>query len=252
MSGETHPSSTARRGNVPTNAITRGVHADRGPFSAKSDVGCQQCGFKANTERDAQNIDKFAGETITSGNELSNGSFEDWTGGNPDSWTENSGSITQETTVGNFESSDDGTSSALFTRSGSDISVSQAVATPSDFNDDVVIFRARVKSVTNDVIRLRMDINGTSHFSSYNVAQQNFQELSISVNTPVTVSSLTVYILADDQNGTAYVDQSIIKRNGNPTTASVDSGCPHCGSFDFNTGLDFLGRNPKTQPETAN
>lgn len=238
--GETHPSSTARRGNVPSNAITKGVHADRGPYSANTEVWCQQCGFRCNTQRDASGIDEFVGETITSGNELTNGSFENWTGGNPDDWTENSGSVTQETTEGNFEWTDDGTSSSLFTRSGSDISVSQAASTPSDFNDNIIIFRARVKSTTNDVIRLRLDINGTSYYSSYNVAQQRFQELSISVNNPITVSSLTVYILADNQDGSAYVDTAILARNGNSTTASVDIGCPHCGSFDYNSGLSFI------------
>ena len=237
--GELHPSSTARRGNVPSNAVIQGIHADRGPFSAATEVWCQQCGFRCNTQRDAKGINEFAGETITAKNELSNGSFENWTAGDPDNWTENSGTITQETTDGNFEWSDDGTSSAKFTRSGSDISVSQAEGTPSDFNDQRVIFRVRVKSATNGVIRLRMDINGTSHFSRYNVAQQRFQELSISVNVPETVTSLTVFILADDQNGTAYVDTTILARSGNPSTVSGSSGCPHCHSFDYNSGLSF-------------
>ena len=238
--GETHPSATARRGNVPSTAITKGIHADSGPFSANTEVWCQQCGFRCNTQRDAHGIDVFVGETITSGNILTNGSFENWTGGNPDNWTENSGSITQETTSGNFEWTDDGTSSAKFARSGSDISVSQTPATPSNFNDNRVTFRTRVKCVTNDVIRLRMDINGTSYYSNYNVAQQRFQELSISVNAPETVSSLAVYILADNQDGTAYVDAAFLSRSGNPTTDSVDSGCPHCGSFDYNSGLNFI------------
>jgi len=238
--GELHPSNTARRGNVPADAVTKGVHADRGPFPAANEVWCQQCGFRCNTSRDARNINQFAGESITSGNELSNGSFENWTGGNPDNWTEDSGSITQESTAGNFDSSDDGASSASFTRSGSDVSVSQAASTPSDFNSNRVIFRARVKSATNDVIRLRMDVNGTSYYSGYSVAQQRFQELSVSVNAPVSVSSLTVYILADNQDGTAYIDQAILARDGNPSTVSADSGCPHCSSFDYNTGLNFV------------
>ena len=238
--GELHPSATARRGNVPSNAVTKGIHADRGPFSAATEVWCQQCGFRCNTQRDAHGINIFSGETISSKNALTNGSFENWTAGNPDDWTENSGTITQETTSGNFEWSDAGTSSAKFTRNGSDISVSQAASTPSDFNENRVIFRIRVKSLVNGVIRLRMDINGTSHFSSYNVAQQRFQELSISVNAPETVSSLTVYILADNQDGTAYVDTAILARSGNPTTVSSGSGCPHCHSFDYNSGLSFI------------
>ena len=238
--GDLHPSKTARHGNVPSSAITKGIHKDVGPFSANTEVWCRQCGFRCNTQRDARNINEFAGETITSGNELSNGSFENWTAGSPDNWTVNAGSVTEETTVGNYDWTDAGSSSAKFTRSGSDISISQAASTPSDFNSNIVIFRVRVKSATNDVVGLRMDINSDFHYSSYNVAQQMFQELSIKVKAPSSVTSLTVYVLADNQDGTAYVDQSILMRDGNPTTVSVTGGCPHCGSFDYNTGLQPL------------
>lgn len=231
--GELHPSATARQGNVPSDAVTKGIHADKEPYPAASEVWCRQCGFRCNTKRDARNLNKFAGETITSGNELSNGSFENWTGGNPDDWTENSGTITQVTTAGNYEWTDGGFSSALFARSGSDISVSQAASTPSDFNGNRIIFRTRVKCATNDVIRLRMDINGVSYYSNYNTAQQRFQELSISVNAPETVSSLTVYVLADNQDGSAYIDIATLMRNGNPTTSAVNNGCPHCGSSSY-------------------
>ena len=161
-----------------------------------------------------------------------NGSFENWTGGSPDYWGL-SGTVTQVTTAGFFDPSDDGTSSARIIRSGLSISLNQEIITPSTFNNQHITFRARVKSSTNNVIRLRMDMNGTSYYSSYNIAHQRFQEISISVQAPVTVSSLTVYILADNANGTAYVDQSILARDGNPTTASVTAGCPHCGSFNY-------------------
>jgi hypothetical protein len=213
--------------------------------------------------RDIRNVDQFAGETIGQGflitdhgypsrseidagdtyegsersttslsAELSNGSFEDWTAGNPDDWTL-SGTVTQETSAGYFDDSDDGLSSAKVTRSGSDISLSQAMSTPSDFNSNTVIFRARVKSSTNDVIRLRVTVNSVNYDSAYNLAQQNFQELSVLVICPATVSSLTVVILADNANGTAYVDRCILHRSGNPTTATVSAGCPHCGSFNY-------------------
>jgi hypothetical protein len=230
--GELHPSPTARYGNCPSDAVTKGINADNNPPSANKFVWCKQCGFRCNLDRDAKGINEFAGETITSGTDLSNGSFEDWTGGNPDDWTL-TGTVTQETSSGYFDDSDDGTSSAKVTRSGSDISLSQVMATPSDFNSNIVAFRVRVKSSTSEIIRLRMTVNSTDYYSSYNSAQQNFQELYILVKCPATVSSLTVYILADNANGIAYIDQAILARSGNPTTVAVSAGCPHCGSYDY-------------------
>ena len=241
---ELHPSSTARTGNIPTNAVTHGIHADKGPFSALTEVWCQQCGFRCNTQRDAKGINEFDGTTITSANDLSNGSFEDWTAGSPDSWTV-SGSLTQEITDGFFEWSDDGTSSAKAVRSGSDISISQSASTPSDFNDNTLRFRIRVKSTTNRVIRLQVDVNSDTFYSDYNIGQQRFQELSLLVKCPSSVSSLTVYILADSQDGTAYIDQAILARDGNSTTASVQSGCPHCSSFAYNSRPEPLLNNNK-------
>lgn len=243
--------------------VTKGVNQDVGAFPATKDVYCKQCGFPCNSARDAKNVDEFAGEDIGRGfsitdhgypsrseveagdtyegsertttnlsTELSNGSFEDWTAGNPDNWTV-AGTVTESTTEGYFDSSDDGVSALAITRAGSDISLSQAMATPSDFNSNTVIFRARVKSSTNEVIRLRVDVNSVSYYSSYNIAQQRFQELSVLIICPVTVSSLTVYILADNANGTAYIDQCILHRSGNQTTATQRAGCPHCGSYNY-------------------
>jgi hypothetical protein len=259
-----HPSSTAKEGHLPSEGVVhRGINADIGAFKATKDVYCKQCGFPCNLNRNAKNVDEFAGETIGYGfkitdhgyptrseidagdiyegsersttslsAELSNGSFEDWTAGNPDSWTL-SGSVTEETSSGYFDDSDDGTSSCRITRSGSDISLSQTLATPSDFNDNTIVFRARVKSSTAEVIRLRVDVNSVTYYSTYNYAQQNFQELSCMVICPATVSSLTVYILADNANGTAYIDQCILRRSGNLTTVSMVAGCSHCGSYNY-------------------
>lgn len=229
---ELHPSPTARTGTIETNAITKGRHADVGAFPAAKEVWCRQCGFRCNLDRDARSANEYSGETITSGNVLSNGSFENWTAGSPDSWTV-SGSVTQATSAGNYDDSDDGSNSCQITRNGSNVSLSQAIGIPSNFNNNTLRFRARVKSSVNGVVRLRVSVNSTDYYSSYNIAQQNFQELSILVKCPATVSSLTVYILADNANGTVYIDQSVLARDGNPTTASVNSGCPHCGSFDY-------------------
>jgi len=256
---ELHPSKTARSGNILSKAVTRGVNADLGPFSASKEVWCRQCGFRCNLERDARNIDEFAGETIGKGftitdhdydapgedldydgtsrttsdlsEELSNGSFEDWTAGSPDDWTL-SGSVTETTTSGYYDY-DGGVTSCEITRDGSDISLSQTEATPSNFNSNDIVFRARVKSGVNEVIRLQVDINGTSYYSHYNIAQQRFQELSINLKCPATVSSLTVYILADSVDDTAYVDSVILARSGNPTTVTASAGCPHCSSYNY-------------------
>lgn len=229
---ELHPSPTSRTGHLKSDAVTRGPNADIGPFSANKDVYCRQCGFPCNLDRDARNVDEFIGETITSGNEISNGSFESWTGGNPDSWTL-SGSVTQATTAGYYDPSDDGASSAQITKTSSTISLSQSDSTPSDFNGNIVTFRARVKSLTEGVIRLRLTINGTIYYSNYNIAQQRFQELVVTQICPASVSSLSVAILADNASGTAYVDQVVLGRNGNPTTMIISAGCPGCGSFNY-------------------
>ena len=262
---ELHPSPTAKTGNLPSDAVvTKGINSDVGAYPATKDVYCRQCGFPCNTVRDAKKLDQFAGETISQGftitdhgypsrseidagdtyegserstttlsAELSNGSFEDWTAGSLDNWTTAGTTVAEETSAGYYDDSDDGTSSAKLTRADSDISLSQAMSTPSDFNSNTVIFRVRVKSSTNEVIRLRVTINSVNYYSSYNIAQQNFQELSCLVICPATVSSLTVYILADNANGTAYVDQAILARSGNTTTAAVNSGCPMCGSSNY-------------------
>ena len=227
-----HPSSTARTGNIPSNAVTRGRHRDIGPFSADKEVWCRQCGFRCNLDRDARNVNQFAGETITSGNVLSNGSFEDWTASSPDDWTL-SGSVTQETTSGYYDWRDDGVSCVKKVRDGSSISLIQDASTPSDFNSNTLIFGVRVKSITNGIVRLRVDVNSTSYYSKYNVAQQRFQELSLLVNCSASVSSLTVYILVDNADGTAYVDSATLMRSGDPTTAAISAGCPHCGSFNY-------------------
>lgn len=260
MSLNLHPSQTARQGNIPTNAVTTGINKDTGAFPAHKEVWCRQCGFRCNLARDARGLNQFAGETIGKGltvtdhdydsgadqdyngsgrsttslsEELSNGSFEDWTGSNPDNWTVGSGSVSQETSAGYFDNSDDGISSMKIVRNGSDISVSQSPITPSDFNSNNIIFRARVKSLTNGVVKVRVTINSVNYDSSYNVAQQNFQELIVKAKAPTSVSSLTCYVLADSQDGTAWVDQCFLSRSGNPTTASVSAGCPHCGSFNY-------------------
>jgi len=262
---ELHPSRTARQGNLPSDdVVTKGINQDIGAFPATKDVYCKFCGFVCNLKKDLRHIDAFAGETIAQGftisdhgypsrseidagdtyegserstttlsAELSNGSFEDWTGGNPDHWTL-SGSVTQTTTEGYFDPSDSGVSSAQIVRSSSTISLLQTMGTPSDFNSNTVTFRARVKCGTNEVVRLSVVVNSTlTYYSNYNIAQQRFQDLTLTVICPSTVSSLTVYILADNANGTAYVDQAILARSGNPTTASVSAGCPHCGSYNY-------------------
>lgn len=229
---ELHPSPTAKQGSHVSEAITKGLHADVAPFSANKEVYCKQCGFPCNLERDARNIDEFSGETVTSGNILINGSFETWSGGNPTAWTL-SGSVIQMTTAGYFDPSDDGISSAQITKTSSTISLSQTPSTPSNFNDETVIFRARVKSLTNGMINLRLTINGTEYYSIYSIAQQRFQELSVVRICPATVSSLSVSILADNANGTAYVDQCILARDSNPTAFAWSSGCPHCGSSNY-------------------
>lgn len=226
---ELHPSPTARRGNIPSDAVTKGIHKEVGPFLSFGAVWCQQCGFRCHLSRDARNLNQFVGETITSGNKLTNGSFENWTGSTPDNWTL-SGSVSQETTRGLFDWRDDGASSVKIVRSGSDIQLSQSPSTPSDFNDNYVRFGVRVKSDTLGVIRLQVDINSVTHQSSYNIAQQRFQELVIGFQAPVSVSSMTVYVKADAANGTAYIDSATLARDGAPTTSAIDSGCPHCGS----------------------
>lgn len=242
--GELHSSSSARSGNLPNSAVTKGIHADNGAFPAAKEVWCQQCGFPCNLVRDAKNIDEFSGQTIVDGNELTNGSFENWTASNPDNWIV-SGAVTQETTSGFFDWRDGGVSSVKIQRSGSDVSLSQAMTTPSDFNSNKISFGVRVKSSTNGVVRLRVDANGISYYSPYNIAQQRFQDISLLVELSTSVSSLTVYIMADNQAGTAYVDAGTLSRNGNPSSSRVDSGCPHCGSYNYSNRPNTLTRTGK-------
>jgi len=252
-----HPSVTGG-GNRISEPVTKGVNRDLGPLKEAQEVRCKFCGFACNLGRDARNIDEFAGETNGKGflitdhvytvpytgedrtttdlsNELSNRSFEDWTAGDPDSWTI-SGSATETTTAGYYDKTDpdEGSTSALLARSGSDISLSQDAGTASDFNGETIRFKVKVKCSTYGVVRLRVLINTTlSYYSGYNRGQENFEDLGITVKCPATVSSLTVYILADSADGSAYVDTASLLRSGNTTTATVTSGCSHCGSFNY-------------------
>lgn len=256
-----HPTPTARHGHLRSDdVVTRGVNADTGPYRATMDVYCSQCGFVCNLDRDIRNVDEFAGEEITIANGLQNGSFEHWTGSTPDNWTVN-GSVAQVSTPGYFDHSDFGTSSIQLIQTGiitagdlllgtgrfvllhtgghiqlgqsgvRNVSIGQQISNPSAFNGQNLTFRARVKSLTNDVVKLRVLMNDVSYYSSYNIAQQAFQEMHVQVKCPGVVSVLAVYIMADNAIGTAYVDQAYLARNGNSTTSDVTAGCPSCGSF---------------------
>lgn len=260
---ELHPSKTARYGNRYAEPITRGRHKDLGPWKEAQEVFCRFCGFACNLGRDSRGINEFVGETVAKGftiddhdyddghhdthdydgtgrsttalsNELSNRSFEDWTAGDPDNWTL-SGSATETTTEGYYDRTDPdlGSTSALITRSGSDISLSQSPSTPANFNNEYLRFKVRVKCTTKEVIRLRVAVDSSDYYSGYNRGQENFEDLFLTVKCPLSVSSLTVYILADNANGSAYIDTTSLLRNGNPTTATIQSGCPMCGSYDY-------------------
>ena len=257
--GELHPSPTSRRGNRPANPITKGLNRDLGPYKEAQEVHCKQCGFACNLGRDARNVDEFAGETIEKGfiitdhvydvpydgsdrtttdldYEITNGGFENWTAGNPDDWTETSGTVTEVTTAGYFYNDSTnftGTSSAQFLRAGTTINLNQAIGTPSNFNSNILSFGAKVKCSTKEVIRLRVDINSVAYYSGYNRGQTRFEDIAIKRTCPATVSSLTIYILADNADGTAYVDDVKLMRSGNLTTAKVQAGCPHCGSYNY-------------------
>jgi len=261
-----HPSPTGG-GHRYSDPVTKGVNRDLGPLKEAQEVKCKFCGFACNLGRDARNLNEFAGETIGKGisitdhayglqgsealgythyvgsdrttsslsNELDNRSFEDWTAGDPDDWTI-SGSATETTTEGYYDKTDPdlGSKSALLARSGSDISLSQDANTASDFNGETIRFKVKVKCSTQEVIRLRVLINTTlSYYSGYNRGQENFEDLSITVKCPATVSSLTVYILADNANGSAYIDTASLMRLGNPTTVTHVGGCPMCGSYNY-------------------
>ena len=227
-----HPSPTAKEGYLYSEPLTKGLHRDLGPYKEAGFVYCKQCGFIANTSRDARNFQEYAGEVITSGNYLTNGSFENWTGSTLDSWTV-TGTVTKTSTSGYFDRLDDGSYSISITRSGSTISLTQNYATPSNLNSKTVSFRTRVKCATKDVIRLGLKVGSTTYYSNYNRGQQNFEDISVVVICPASVSSIDVYIYADNADGTAYVDSAILMSNGNATEATVSSGCPMCGSGNY-------------------
>lgn len=233
-----HPSPTARTDERPTNAVLTGRHRDIKPYRATSIVWCRQCGFRCNLDRDGRSMTDFTGEVITSKNEITNGTFEDWTGSNPDSWTV-TGTVERNTTLGyydrnEFDKTGSDTNSLKITRSGSDITLSQDLSTPSNFNSNIVYFGAKIKCATLNVVRLGILVNLTTTFySRYNRGQEAFESVSMTVKMPATVSSATVYILADSNDGTSYVDSVSLIRASNPTTGAVGSGCPHCGSYNY-------------------
>ena len=234
---ELHPSPTARTDERPTNAVLTGLHRDTKPYKATRIVWCRQCGFRCNLDRDARGLNEFCGDSITSGNAITNGTFENWTGSNPDDWTV-SGSVTQATNEGYYDRDEfdkvgsDGNSCKVV-RSGSDITLSQTLSTPSNFNSNQVYFGAKVKCATGGVIRLRIIVNGITYYSRYNRGQVAFESVSMTIKCPSTVSSISVSILADSQDATAYVDSVSLIRPSNPTTAGFGSGCPMCQSHNY-------------------
>lgn len=254
--GNLHPSSTAKRGHRKAEPVTRGLSPDLGPYFEAQEVFCKQCGMACNLGRDARNVDNFVGEASgkytnteqddgsyeqvfseSSANEITNGGFEDWTAGSPDDWTV-SGTVTQNTTDGYYDivvggEDSQGSSSLQATYSGSTISLSQTMGTPSNFNSNIVRFKARVKCTTKDVVRLKIVLNSTTYTSSYNRGQQRFEDISLVVTAPATVTSLTASVLLDSGTGTAYIDNVLLSRNGNPITTGVSAGCPHCGSYNY-------------------
>lgn len=229
-----HPSSTARSGYRHTDAIERGKHRDIGPFRASRIVWCKQCGFRCNLDRDARGIGVFSGDSLTDGNEVTNGGFENWTAGSPDDWTV-SGSVAEETTIIDKRDFNEtiGSSSCKIVRAGSDVSLNQAMGTPSDFNSNRIYVRARVRSTVKDIVRLKIIVNSTTYYSSYNRGQQTFEDISTIIKCPATVSSLTLYILADSEDGTVYVDNVSMLRSGNSTTSTFAAGCPLCGTYNY-------------------
>lgn len=234
---ELHPSPTARTDARPTNAVLTGLHRDTKPYKATRIVWCRQCGFRCNLDRDARGLNEFCGDSITSGNAITNGTFENWIGSNPDDWTV-SGSVTQNTTEGYYDKSefDKGgfdNNSCSIVRSGSDITLSQTLSTPSNFNGNRVYFGAKVKCATANVVRLSITINSTTYYSAYNRGQQAFESVSMIRLCPATVSSISVSVLADNENGTAYVDSVSLIRASNPTTSGFGGGCPHCQSYSY-------------------
>ena len=227
-----HPSQTAKQGNLYNETVTRGINRDKGPLRESSYVYCCQCGFICNTTRDSKGVNEFSGETITSGNLLNNGSFENWTLTTLDNWTV-TGSVTKTSTSGYFDNTDDGSYSILITRAGTTISLTQNNTDVASYNTYNVTFRARVKCITKDVIRLAMTINSVTYYSNYNRGQQNWDDISVVVKSLTPITSVDVYILADNTNGIAYIDSSTLMSDGYATTADVNSGCPHCGSYDY-------------------
>jgi len=225
-----HPSQTARQGNLYNETVTKGINRDLGPLKEASFVYCKQCGFICNTSRDAKGINEFAGETITSGNLLANGSFENWTGSNLDSWTV-TGSVTKTSTSGYFDKTDDGSYSIKITRAGTTISLTQNDTDVASYSTYTVTFRAKVKCTTKDMIRLAMTINSVTYYSNYNRGQQMWEDISVVHKSTSLITEVDVYILADNANGTAYVDCSTLMSDGLQTALGATSGCPHCSSY---------------------
>lgn len=226
---ETHPSPTAKQGFLDYRAM-RNPGAVDVPESGY--VHCRQCGFVANSARDAKNIDGDGG-SASSTSMLTDGGLENWTGNTLDSWAITGSTVTKETTRGFYRHYVDsaGSASAKLVRAGSDITISGTVSSPSGANGEALWLMAWVKCETNNVVRLRLRINGTDYYSAYNEAQVNWRQLSVRRDAISSISSMSVAILADNADGTAYVDDLLLQRAGSIPTEAVSAGCPQCGSF---------------------
>ena len=221
---EVHPTPTAKQGFLPYTSMRN----PRGTYPESGFVHCRQCGHVVNRNRHGYGIDG-EGNNETDTTLLTDGDFENWTGNTLDSWTITGSTVTKESTRGYFKT---GSFSAKLVRSGSDITIAQTVSTTNTQSQTLEFF-AFVKSVTNSIARLRLNVNGTLYYSAYNIAQAPWQTLFLRVTTPASVTSLSAAVIADQTNGTLYADSLRLYRGKNPVTSVASDGCPLCGSYFF-------------------
>jgi len=171
-------------------------------------------------------------ETLVFDNLLSNWDFEDFSGGNPDSWTETSGNWTQETTRLKH-----GSSAITVAASGADAQLTQNLFTAVNVDQVVtntINIRGHVFATAASTARLRVSFDGGTTFTNgpYHGGKDAWEGPSvqyITVRVPADSTSITVYLEVAD-GGTAYFD-AVVAWVGKINRYTVPSAIYHRPSY---------------------
>lgn len=143
-------------------------------------------------------------------NLLVNADLEEWTDGAssaPDEWTlaGASGTIARDGT--NFVT---GTYGAAITRAGTDVTLSQSIARPTEYQGNTVTIGAWIKASVANRARLQIDDGVGSNESDYHTGGGNFEWITVSYTMDSSASEFTARCQVLNGNTVCYFDSLVM------------------------------------------